>query len=161
MLWRLMKRKMGQKAWQETDGAAHAGGLGRRVTRRRISRLASQSQEEAAAQTETVQTAPEWRHFEMEAAAGAAQSAPAWRQYAGNGTFTNTRLAATYDPNSCALSPQSNSSSQRVNTSMISDAAIAAANMDVERAEQELKSLSEALDRMKVRPLEKYHVNRC
>ena len=35
---------------------------------------------------------------------------------------------------------------------MISDAAISAANLDVEKAEQELKSLSEALDRMKVRP---------
>ena len=34
---------------------------------------------------------------------------------------------------------------------MISDAAITAANTDVEKAEQELKSLSEALDNMKVR----------
>ena len=88
----------------------------------------------------------------MEAAAGTVHSAPAWCQYAGNGTYSNTRLAATYDANSCALTLQSNSSSHRENT-MISDAAIAAANMDVERAEQELKSLSEGLDRRKVRPL--------
>ena len=42
---------------------------------------------------------------------------------------------------------------------MISDAAIFAAKHEVEKSELELKSLSESLDRMKVRLLKDSHVN--
>ena len=152
MLWRLLKRKMGQTAEQETDRLACTGRFERRATRRRLNHSAGQSQTEAALQTRAAHRAPEWRHSKMEAAAGTVQSAPAWRLYAGNGTYSNTRLAATCELSSCAPKPQLNRSRHKIKK-MISDAAISAANLDVEKAEQELKSLSEALDRVKVRSL--------
>ena len=145
-------RRMAQTAEKETDGLACTGRFGRRATRRRLNHSTGQSQSEAALQTRAAHRAPEWRHPKMEAAAGPEQGAPEWRLYAGNGTYSNTRLAASRELSSCAPKPQLNHSRHKIKK-MISDAAISAANLDVEKAEQELKSLSEALDNMKVRSL--------
>ena len=143
-------RRMAQTAEKETDGRARPGRAGRRATRRRLNHSAGQPQSEAALQIRVTQRAPEWRHNKMEAAAGYAQDAYDWRQYAGNGSYSNTRLAASRELSSCAPKSQLKHSCHKIKK-MISDAAVTAANTDVEKAEQELKSLSEALDNMKVR----------
>ena len=145
-------RRMAQTAQKETDGRSRTGRSGRRATRRRLNHSAGQSQSEAVLQVRVAQRAPEWRHTKMEAAAGDAQDAHDWRQYAGNGSYSNTRLAASRELSSCAPKSQLKHSRHKIKK-MLSDAAITAANTDVEKAEQELKSLSEALDRMKVRSL--------
>ena len=143
-------RRMAQTAEKETDGRACTGRFGRRATRRRLNHSAGQSQSEAVLQVRTAHRAPVWRHPKMEAAAGSAQDAHDWRLYAGNGTYSNTRLAASRELSSRAPKSQLKHSCHKIKK-MISDAAITAANTDVEKAEQELKSLSEALDNMKVR----------
>jgi hypothetical protein len=124
---------MEQKASQRPHVSPCTGRLKGRATRRRLSQSASQSEGEAAAQARTVQSAQEWR------------------QYAGNGTFISTLVAAACDGNSCSHNPQSDKSSHTECTTMITDATIKAAKEAAESSELKLKSLSEALDRLKVR----------
>ena len=131
-MWRLMRRKMEQKASQRPHFSPCTGRLKGRATRRRLSQSTSQYEGEAAAKARTV------------------QCAQSWRLYAGNGTYTNTLGAAPCDLNSCALSSQSDKNSHTENT-MITDATIQQAKSAVESSELELKGLSEALDGLKVR----------
>ena len=127
-----MRRKIEQNTSQKPLFSPCTDGLKGRATRRRFSHSASQSKEEAAARARTVQSAQETRH------------------YAGNGTYTSTVVAAACEANSCSHNPQSYQNSHRECTKMITDETIRAAKEAVEHSELELKSLSEALDRMKV-----------
>ena len=131
-------RRIAQTAEKETDGLACTGRFGRRATRRRLNHSAGQSQSEAVLQVRAAQRALEWRHPKMEAAAGSRQDAHDWRLYAGNGTYSNTRLAASRELSSCAPKSQLKHSRHKIKK-MISDAAITATNTDVEKAEQETK----------------------
>ena len=133
MLWRLMRRKLEQKTSQRPQFSPCTDRLKGRATRRRLSQSTSQYEGEAAAKARTV------------------QSAQSWRQYAGNGTFTNTPGAAACDLNSCSHNSQSDKSSHTEWNTMITDATIKQAKEAVESSELELKGLSEALDRLKVR----------
>ena len=99
-------RRMAQTAEKETDGPARLGRDGRQAIRGRLKNLAGQPQSEAALQIRVMKRAPEWRHNKMEAAAGHAQDAYDWRQYAGNGSYSNTRLAASRELSSCAPKSQ-------------------------------------------------------
>ena len=143
-------RRMTQTAEKETDGRARPGRAERRATRRRLNHSAGQPQSEAALQIRVTQRAPEWRQNKMKTEAGNAQDVCDWRQYAGNGSYSNTRLAAARELSSCAPKSQLRHRCHKIQK-MITEAAIFEANTDVEKAEQEVKGLSEALDNMKVR----------
>ena len=92
------------------------------------------------------------RSEEEEAAwARTVQSTRETQYYAGNRTYISTVVAAACDANSCSHNPQSDQSSHTECTTMITDDTIRAAKEAVESSELELKSLSEALDRLKVR----------
>ena len=71
----------------------------------------------------------------MEMEAGNAQDSWGLRQYAGNGSYSNMQLTAVRDLSSCAPKSQLKHSRHKIKK-MIYDAAIAAANTDVEKAEQ-------------------------
>ena len=62
------------------------------------------------------------------------------------------RLTTVRETSSCAPKSQLRHRGQKIHM-MITDAAIIEATNEVDKAEQELKSLSEALDNMKVRTL--------
>ena len=143
-------RRMAQTAEKETDGRARPGRAERRAARRRLNRSAGHPQSEAALQIRVTQRASEWRQNTMKTETGNAQDACDWRQYAGNGSYSNTRLAAARELSSCAPKSQLRHRGHKIQR-MITDAAISEATDEVEKAEQELKGLSEALDNMKVR----------
>ena len=78
-----------------------------------------------------------------------------WTDMAGqggekSGSYSNMQLTAVRELSSCAPKSQLRHRCHKIQR-MITDAAIFEATNEVEKAEQELKGLSEALDNMKVR----------
>ena len=132
-LWRLLARGVKLPAKEETDGRTWPGRAERRAARRRSNRLAGHP-----------------RQIKTEMESGEPQDSWVLRQYAGNGSYSNMRLTTVRETGSCAPKSQLRHRGQKIQR-MITDAAILEATNEVDKAEQELKSLSEALDNMKVR----------
>ena len=128
-------RGVTQPAEEETDGRTWPGRAERRAARRRSNRLAGHP-----------------RQIKTEMESGEPQDSWVLRQYAGNGSYSNMRLTTVRETSSCAPKSQLRHRGQKIHM-MITDAAIIEATNEVDKAEQELKSLSEALDNMKVRTL--------
>ena len=143
-------RRMTQSAAKETDGRTWPGRVERRATRRRSNRSAGHPHLETALRIRATQRAPGWRQNKMEMESGNAQDNWVLRQYAGNGSYSNMQLTAVRELSSCAPKSQLRHRCHKLQR-MITDAAIFEATTEVEKAEQELKGLSEALDNMKVR----------
>ena len=122
-------------AKEETDGRTWPGRAERRAARRRSYRLVGHP-----------------RQIKTEMESSEPQDSWVLRQYAGNGTYNNMRLTTVRATNSCAPKSQLRHRGQKIHM-MITDEAIIEATNEVDRAEQELRSLSEALDNMKVRTL--------
>ena len=150
-------RRMTQSAAKETDGRTWPGRAERRATRRRSNRSAGHPHPETALRIRATQRAPGWRQNKTEMESGEAQDSWVLRQYAGNGSYSNMRLTTVREIGSCAPKSQLRHRGHKIQR-MITDAAILEATNEVDKAEQELKSLSEALDNMKVR-LQLYRLN--
>ena len=128
-------RGVKQPAKEETDGRTWPGRAERRAARRRSNRLAGHP-----------------RQIKTEMESGEPQDSWVLRQYAGNGSYSKMRLTTVRETSSCAPKSQLRHRGQKIHM-MITDAAIIEATNEVDKAEQELRSLSEALDNMKVRTL--------
>ena len=145
-------RGVTQPAEEETDGRTWPGRAERRAARRRSNRLAGHPRPETAIRIRATQRAPRWRQIKTEMESGEPQDSWVLRQYAGNGSYSNMRLTTVRETSSCAPKSQLRHRGQKIHM-MITDEAIIEATNEVDRAEQELRSLSEALDNMKVRTL--------
>ena len=143
-------RGVTQPAEEETDGRTWPGRAERRAARRRSNRLAGHPRPETALRIRATQRAPGWRQNKTEMESGDAQDNWVLRQYAGNGSYSNMQLTAVRELSSCAPKSQLRHRCHKIQR-MITDAAIFEATNEVEKAEQELRGLSEALDNMEVR----------